>query len=62
MPELYVIEPKKQQETAKKRVCAYARVSTDKESQMDSYEFQINYYREKIMKNAEWILVDIYSD
>ena len=62
MPELYVIEPKKLHETAKKRVCAYARVSTDKESQMDSYEFQINYYKEKIMKNAEWILVDIYSD
>ena len=62
MPELYVIEPKKLHETAKKRVCAYARVSTDKESQANSYEVQVNYYRNKIMKNPEWILVDIYSD
>lgn len=62
MPEVFVIEPRKVRQTAKKRVCAYARVSTEKESQIDSYEFQINYYREKIMKNPDWILVDIYSD
>ena len=62
MPELYVIEPKKQHETVKKRVCAYARVSTDKESQANSYEVQVNYYRNKIKKNPEWILVDIYSE
>lgn len=62
MPEVFVIEPRKIGQTAKKRVCAYARVSTEEESQMNSYEFQISYYREKIMKNPDWILVDIYSD
>ena len=62
MPEVIVIEPRKVQQTAKKRVCAYARVSTERESQMDSYEFQINYYRDKIMSNPDWTLVDIYSD
>lgn len=62
MPEVIVIEPRKAQQTAKKRVCAYARVSTERESQVDSYEFQINYYREKIMSNPDWTLVAIYSD
>lgn len=62
MPEVIVIEPRKIQKTAKKRVCAYARVSTERESQADSYEFQINYYRDKIMRNPDWTLVDIYSD
>ncbi len=32
MPEVIVIEPRKVQQTAKKRVCAYARVSTEEES------------------------------
>ena len=62
MPEVFVIEPIKQLQTKKKRVCAYARVSTEEDSQNNSYEFQISYYREYILKHPDWILVDIYSD
>ena len=32
------------------RVAPYCRVSTDKEEQLSSYENQLSYYTEKIMK------------
>ena len=32
------------------RVAAYCRVSTDSEEQLSSYENQLSYYTEKIMK------------
>ena len=41
---------------------AYARVSTDSEEQLTSYESQIRYYTEKIKANPEWEFVDIYAD
>lgn len=44
------------------RVVAYARVSTDSEEQLNSYESQKSYYKEKIMSNPEWSFVDIYAD
>ena len=46
----------------KKKVCAYARVSTDSEEQLTSYESQIRYYTEKIKSNPEWEFVGIYAD
>ena len=46
----------------KKKVCAYARVSTDSEEQLTSYESQIRYYTEKIKANSEWEFVGIYAD
>ena len=45
-----------------KRVCAYARVSTDSEEQLTSYNSQIKYYSEKIKANPEWEFVGIYAD
>ena len=45
-----------------KKVCAYARVSTDNEEQLTSYSSQINYYTEKIKSNPEWEFVGIYAD
>ena len=38
---------------AKKRVAAYARVSTDNEEQITSYEAQIAYYTKHIKKNPD---------
>ena len=35
------------------RVCAYARVSTEKEEQINSYNSQLKYYEEKIRANKE---------
>ena len=54
------IEP--QSATAKKRVTAYARVSTLSEGQEDSFETQVQYYTQKITANPNWIPVPIYSD
>lgn len=46
----------------KKRVAAYARVSTEKDEQQNSYDAQIDYYTTLIRNNPEWEFVGIYSD
>ena len=46
----------------RKRVAAYARVSTEKDEQTNSYEAQVNYYTNYIQANPEWVFVGIYSD
>ena len=43
-------------------VAAYCRVSTDDEDQLNSYNAQVTYYKEKIKKNPKWRFVDIYAD
>ena len=63
-----VIPAKKLQQTVmsqtrkKIRVAAYCRVSTDQDEQLSSYENQVNYYREYILKHEDYELVDIYAD
>ena len=44
------------------RVAAYARVSTDKDDQANSFESQVKYFTEFIEKQDNWQLVKIYSD
>ncbi len=44
------------------RVGVYCRVSTKKESQQNSLENQISYYKNTISKVSAWCLVDIYAD
>ena len=46
----------------KLRACAYARVSTDSEDQKNSYESQLQYYKNKINSNPLWSFVDVYAD
>ena len=46
----------------KKRVCAYARVSTDLEDQKNSFNAQLEEYQSRILKNPEWEFVKLYSD
>ena len=48
--------------TKKRRVCAYARVSTDSDEQFTSYEAQIDYYTKFIQANPEWEFVKVYTD
>ena len=48
--------------TRKRRVAAYARVSTDSDQQYTSYTAQVSYYTEYIQRNPEWQFVDIYTD
>ena len=49
-------------ENRKRRVAAYARVSTDKDEQYTSYESQIKYYTEYIQKHPEWEFSGMYAD
>nr|DAR21921.1 MAG TPA: integrase [Caudoviricetes sp.] len=46
----------------KKRVAAYARVSTDNEEQLTSYEAQVDYYTRKINARTDWEFVEVYTD
>lgn len=47
---------------AKRRVAAYARVSTEKDEQFTSYEAQIDYYTHYIKSRPDWEFVSVYSD
>lgn len=49
-------------EQRKKRVAAYARVSTDQEEQHSSYEAQVDYYTKYIQGNASWEFIRVYAD
>ena len=51
-------------ETSKKlkQVAAYARVSTEKEQQEDSFERQVDHYTQLINNNPEWQMVEVYAD
>ena len=46
----------------KKRVAAYARVSTDSDEQLSSYEAQVAFYTQHIKSNPEWEFVNVYTD
>ena len=46
----------------KRKVCAYARVSTDSDEQYTSYEAQVNYYQKYIQEKPEWEYVGVYAD
>ena len=46
----------------KRRVAAYARVSTDMDEQLNSYEAQISYYTQHIKENPAWTFVKVYTD
>lgn len=46
----------------KRKVAAYARVSTDSDEQLNSYGAQIEYYRSFIMAHEDWEFAGIYKD
>ena len=46
----------------KRRVAAYARVSTDHEEQQSSYEAQVDYYTNYINSRDDWEFVSVYAD
>lgn len=49
-------------EQRKKHVAAYARVSTDQDEQLSSYEAQVDFYTRYINNNPEWEFVAVYAD
>ena len=46
----------------KRRVAAYARVSTEQEEQANSYEAQVDYYTNYIKGRDDWEFAGIYTD
>ena len=48
--------------TVKRKVAAYARVSTDHEEQLTSYEAQVDYYTKYIKQRIDWEFVKVYTD
>lgn len=67
--EITVIPPKSSRESlsqdmviSKRKVAAYARVSTDNDEQFSSFEAQREYYLKYIKSKVEWEFVDIYTD
>ena len=48
--------------TQKRRVAAYARVSTDQEEQLTSYEAQVDYYTNYIQGRDDWEFTGIYTE
>ena len=46
----------------KRRVAGYARVSTDHEDQVTSYEAQVEYYTNYIKNRNDWEFVKVYTD
>ena len=46
----------------KKRVCAYARVSSEKDEAFHSLSAQVSYYQQKIAEHPDWEFVEVFSD
>lgn len=46
----------------KRRVAGYARVSTDSDEQLTSYEAQVDYYTNYISRNPDWMFAGVYTD
>ena len=55
-------EPGLYDDTRRKKVAVYVRVSTDSLQQTTSYELQRNYYERTILQHPNWDLVEIYAD
>ena len=57
-----MLNQKRKQMDAKKRIAAYCRVSTDHEDQADSFESQQRYFRQYIEARADWELYEVFAD
>jgi DNA invertase Pin-like site-specific DNA recombinase len=49
-------------EVRKRKTAGYARVSTDHEEQLTSYEAQVDYYTKYIESREDWEFVSVYTD
>jgi len=57
-----MLEPVQNKIQKKKRVCAYARVSTDSRKQGESLENQISSYERSLRSNPEYELIGVFAD
>ena len=56
------VMPKKPVVPARKRICAYTRVSSGKDAMLHSLSAQVSYYSSYIRKNPEWEYAGVYTD
>lgn len=56
------IEARKPLIPVRKKVCAYARVSSGKEEMLHSLSAQISYYSDYIQSRRDWLYVGVYAD
>lgn len=62
MAKMKIIEARVVPSIARKRVAAYTRVSTGKDSMLHSLSAQVSYYNDYISAHNDWTLVEIYAD
>ena len=62
LPQIAVVQIDDAPQVMKTKVAAYARVSTEKEEQEDSFERQVEHYTQMITANPEWTMVEVYKD
>ena len=62
MPRTIKLVPHIPQLAKKKRVAAYARVSSGKDAMLHSLSEQVSYYSDLIQRNSEWLYAGVYSD
>lgn len=60
--DIRLVTPSKFVLPLKKRVAAYARVSTGKDAMLHSLSAQVSYYSEYIQKNSQWEYIGVYAD
>ena len=62
MPRTITIVQRPPKLTQKKRVAAYARVSSGKDAMLHSLSAQVSYYSSLIQSHEDWLYVGVYAD
>ena len=62
MPSIHRIDPLIPSLPSRKRVAAYARVSSDKGASLHSLSAQVSHYSAYIQKNRGWEYAGVYAD
>ena len=62
MRKIKTIEPRASGPIARKRVAAYARVSSGKDAMLQSLSAQISYYNSYISQRGDWEFAGVYAD
>ena len=62
MPRTITVIPKPPKLIQKKRVAAYARVSSGKDAMLHSLSAQVSYYSDLIQQHSDWLYVGVYAD
>ena len=57
-----LVKPKNRPELQTKRVCAYARVSSGKDSMLHSLSAQVSYFQRYIHSHVGWKFAGVYAD